>query len=244
VSLAVHILNFLYPPRCAVCEANFGLDATRRVCDRCLSRMERLATPLCECCGGPLESIRTGELRCAQCLKSPPVFARARALARYRPSDEDERHTLPSLIRRHKYGLDQALGRALTEFLGPQLPFTADDCDLVMPVPLHRGRLWWRGFNQAALLAAEVARRLERPLDLGTLVRSRATVSQTSRSRDERRRNVRGAFTVRRPHRVANRRILLVDDVMTTGATADECARVLLAAGASRVEVFTLARVL
>ncbi len=206
--------------------------------------MEALPTPVCERCGGPLESIRTKEVRCAHCLKSPPVFARARAVARYRPSDEDERQSLPSLIRRHKYGLDQALGRAITEFLGPQLPFTADDCDLVIPVPLHRGRLWWRGFNQAALLAAEVARRLERPLELGTLVRSRATGSQTSRSRDERRRNVRGAFAVRRPHRVANRRILLVDDVMTTGATADECARVLLAAGASRVEVFTLARVL
>ncbi len=206
--------------------------------------MEALPTPLCECCGGPLDSIRTKEVRCAHCLKSPPVFARARAVARYRPSDEDELHTLPSLIRRHKYGLDQALGRAITEFLGPQLPFTADDCDLVIPVPLHRRRLWWRGFNQAALLGAEVARRLERPLDLGTLVRSRATVSQTGRNRDERRRNIRGAFAVKRPRRVADRRILLVDDVMTTGATADECARVMLSAGASRVEVFTLARVL
>ncbi len=191
-----------------------------------------------------MESVRAPQARCAHCLKLPPAFARARSLARYRPSDEDKRDTLPSLIRRHKYGLDQALGRAIAEFIGPELPFSSDDCDLVIPVPLHRRRLWWRGFNQAALLAAEVARRLGRPLDLRSLVRTRATVSQTTRNRDERRRNVRGAFVVRRPHRVANRRIVLVDDVMTTGATADECARALLAASASRVEVFTLARVL
>jgi ComF family protein len=111
-------------------------------------------------------------------------------------------------------------------------------------VPLHRTRLRWRGFNQAALLGVALARRLNCPLDVATLARVHSTPSQTARDRAERRRNVRDAFAVRRPLRVAGQRVLLVDDVMTTGATADECARMLRAAGARRIDVLTLARVL
>ncbi len=151
---------------------------------------------------------------------------------------------MPSLIRRHKYGLDQALQKALAEFLGDDLPYSRADCDLVVPVPLHRRRMWWRGFNQAALLAMTIARRLDKPIELAALTRSRMTIPQTSQDHDARRRNVRRAFAVRLPARVRGRRILLVDDVMTTGATVDECARVLMTAGASRVDVLTLARVL
>jgi ComF family protein len=115
---------------------------------------------------------------------------------------------------------------------------------VVIPVPLHWRRLWWRGFNQAALLAAEVARRLDLPLDTTAMSRQRFTPPQTAQHHDERIKNVRRAFTVTDPERVKNRRILIVDDVMTTGATVDECARVLIAAGAACVDVFTLARVL
>jgi ComF family protein len=111
-------------------------------------------------------------------------------------------------------------------------------------VPLHRRRLWWRGFNQAALLAAEVARRLELPLDTNVLIRQHATNPQTYRHHDERLRNVRRAFRSPHPGRIAGKRILLVDDVMTTGATAEECTRTLLDAGARAVDVFTLARVI
>lgn len=244
VAVIGYVVNFLYPPRCAVCATRFGLEAGHRVCAECLARAEKLPEPICSICGGPLESAAGAQTRCAQCLKSPPFFATARSIARYRPSAEDDRRSLPAMIRRHKYGLDQSLDKALAEFLGPDLPYSADDCDVVIPVPLHRRRLWWRGFNQAALLAACVARRMERPLDLGSLVRLRPTPPQTSQNHDERRRNVRRAFAVRRPNRVKGRRVLLVDDVMTTGATADECARVLLKAGAGRVDVLTLTRVL
>jgi ComF family protein len=139
--------------------------------------------------------------------------------------------------------LDQSLALALAECLGDKLPIADEDYDIVIPVPLHRGRLRWRGFNQAALLASAVARRLERPLDVTTLVRMRATPPQTSAGHRERQLNVRRAFAVKRPARVANPRVLLIDDVMTTGATVDECARTLLAAGARRVDVLTLARV-
>jgi len=130
------------------------------------------------------------------------------------------------------------------EYLGDQLPVSPDDYEVVIPVPLHWRRLWWRGFNQAALLAAEVAHRLDLPLDTTAMSRRRFTTPQTSRHHDERIKNVRRAFTVTHPERIENRRVLIVDDVMTTGATVDECARVLIAAGALSVDVFTLARVL
>jgi len=182
--------------------------------------------------------------RCANCLERRPHFASARSVARYRASAESDRRSLPSLIRRHKYGLDQSLRAALAEFLGDVLPYSADDCDIVVPVPLHRRRLWWRGFNQAALLAQTIAVRIDRPLELYALTRSKVTTPQTSKDHDERRRNVRRAFSVQRAGRIKGRRVLLVDDVMTTGATVDECARVLVAAGAARVDVLTLARVL
>ncbi len=191
-----------------------------------------------------MESAAGNERRCARCAATPPSFRRARSIARYRPSAEDDPASLPALIRRHKYGLDQAVGRALAEYLGPSLPLDRGDLDMVVPVPLHRRRLWWRGFNQAALLACEVARRLHLPIETGVLTRVRATNPQTYRHHDDRLRNVRRAFDAPKPLRIAGKRILLVDDVMTTGATVEECARTLLDAGAQAVDVFTLARVL
>jgi ComF family protein len=111
-------------------------------------------------------------------------------------------------------------------------------------VPLHRARLRWRGFNQAALLGTAIVRRLDRRLDTHSLLRVRETAPQTGQNMRERRRNIHNAFAVRRPAAVANRTVLLIDDEITTGATADECARTLLAAGARRVEVLALARAL
>lgn len=191
-----------------------------------------------------MDSSNAGGAECARCLRTPPNFRRARSAARYRAAAEDDPESLPSLIRRHKYGLDQSVGRALAEFLPAELPLESGDIDVVIPVPLHRKRLWWRGFNQAAILAQEIARRIGAPLDTAALVRTRATRPQTARDHDERIRNVRGAFAARKPRRIAGRGVLLVDDVMTTGATTDECARTLIRAGAASVDVFTLARVL
>src|SRR5271166_2290325 len=161
-----HVANFLYPPRCAVCGDRFGLDSDHRVCALCLSRVEKISEPICSICGAPMQSAAAIEDRCATCLDRRPNFASARAVARYRPSAEGDRRSLPSLIRRHKYGLDQSLQKALAEFLGDDLPYSAADCDVVIPVPLHHRRLWWRGFNQAALLAMTISRRLDKPIEL------------------------------------------------------------------------------
>ncbi len=244
VAIIAPLLNFIYPPRCAACGRPFELAEERHVCARCLARAELVQGPLCAICGAALDPGSASGTLCARCTEAKPAFAQARSIARYRASAEDDRSSLAALIRRHKYGLDQSLHRALAEFLEPGLPYSAAELDLVLPVPLHPRRLWWRGFNQAALLASAVARMLGLPLVIGVLVRRRATVPQTSKDHDQRRRNVSRAFAVRRLDRIRGRRVLLVDDVMTTGATVDECARVLLRAGARRVDVLTLARVM
>jgi ComF family protein len=258
-----YLVNFFYPPRCAACNVRLGSGAVRRLCAECLAHIDRMPEAVCDVCGNLLDSHRdqaqlaNGPEWCTNCRLSPPHFTRARAVVRYRhdSSDagdgagareaDDAGHVVdvvPSIIRRHKYGLDQSLAHALAECLGDELPLGAADYDVIIPVPLHIGRLRWRGFNQAAMLAGAVARRMDRPLDLRTLVRVRETPAQTRQNRVERIRNLKRAFAVRRPARIASRRILLIDDVMTTGATADECARTLLAAGARRVDVLTLAR--
>jgi ComF family protein len=244
VGVLTELVNFLYPPRSAACGAPFDLSASFRVCDECLDRAEPIPEPRGEICGAPLESSVSGESRCTRSIAQRPAFRRDCVLARYRSSAEDEPGTMPALLRRHKYGLDQAAGRALAEYIDGEFPINASDYDLVVPIPRHRRLLWWHGFNQAALLAAEVAHRMDLPLDAASVVRSRFTPSQTARDHDDRQRNVARACSVRRPAATRGRRVLLVDDVMTTGATADECARVIIAAGAQRVDVFTLARVL
>jgi ComF family protein len=248
-----------------------NLDTRARVCNACIALIERVHEPICQKCGVLLQpggtpgqaqrsqakamDLLQGQKpamridarqdasdRCRACTESPPHFGRARAVARYRPGISEDGQVVPSIIRRHKYGGDQSLSRALIQCLGDSLPLNGNDYDLVIPVPLHPRRLQWRGFNQAALLGVEVARRLGCTVDVATLARVRNTPPQTMQHGAERRRNVRGAFVVTRPQRIANRRLLLVDDVMTTGATLNECARILLAAGARKVDVFTLAR--
>ena len=255
-----YLINFFYPPRCAACDERLGAGAERRLCAECLEHIDRMPQAVCAVCGVPLATNRDdpdGTEWCVKCRIAPPHFSRARAVVHYRhdqqdqgdagDADDDVRErraggVVPAIIRRHKYGLDQSLGHALAECLGDQLPLGDIDYDVIIPVPLHIGRLRWRGFNQAAMLAAAVARRIDRPLDLRTLVRVRETPPQTRQNQVERVRNLKRAFAVRRPARIASRSVLLIDDVMTTGATADECARTLLAAGARRVDVLTLAR--
>jgi ComF family protein len=149
-------------------------------------------------------------------------------------------------ISRFKYQgasrLAKPLGAFLAEYKDPEFPFA--DFELILSVPLHPRRLRQRGFNQSLLLARRVNRMHSIPLDFTALQRTRHTEPQTQLSGPERRENIRGAFEVRRPEGIVEKHILLIDDVFTTGATVQECSRVLLKAGAKRVDVLTLARAL
>jgi ComF family protein len=147
---------------------------------------------------------------------------------------------LKSALKRFKYDRDVSLAPVLGSLLVDHAPLVADDYDVLVPVPLHDGRLRWRGFNQALLLARALGKRSR--VDPFALRRKRATTSQVGLSEAERGRNVRDAFVVDCPERVSGLSVLLVDDVYTTGATAESCAATLLDAGVSRVDVLVLAR--
>ena len=236
------LLNFVYPPSCPGCGVRMPVESSRCVCAACIASIDRIVEPFCSTCGEPLRAASMDDSgKCLRCRASARRFRIARSIARYDPSAEAEAGPLGAIIRRHKYGLDQTLARALAECIGDSLPFQPGDQDLVVPVPLHRTRLRWRGFNQAALLGIELAQRLGCRFDAACMVRERATPPQTARDHGARRRNVRRAFRVTDRERVRDRNLLLVDDVMTTGATLNECARTLKEAGVEWVGALTFA---
>jgi ComF family protein len=177
------------------------------------------------------------------CLTRQPQFTRARAWACY-PREELEEHPLRQVVQRFKYGRKVALGKPLGRLLafGCRDFMQGSHFDLIIPVPLHPKRLRWRGFNQSGLLARQVGRAYGVAMDPFVLVRIKETLPQTQLSEQERRRNVRGAFALNPQRSVDGKKILLVDDVYTSGATVNECSRTLLRAGAEEVTVLTLAR--
>jgi ComF family protein len=227
-------LDFVFPPRCPACA-----ERTKHValCDTCAAAIAPARSPLCPSCGESFPGSGPDHC-CSRCLRRSPHFARARACALY---CHDRHSPLIDVLHRFKYGRDVTLAPVLGAFLADHCPLP-DDHDLVIPVPLDLERLRWRGFNQAAVLARVLAARRRRPLRPMALQRCRVTPPQVGLGEDERRRNIAGAFAVRDRAAVRRRTILLVDDVMTTGATVDECAKTLRRAGARRVDVAVLAR--
>jgi ComF family protein len=246
------LLDLLYPPFCALCRLPLVPGRRERdpVCARCWERLERIAPPVCGVCGLPLgtgfgerpavlaAAVHDPLPRCGACRAQPPAYRYARAPARYEGAVRDALHALKFDGRR---SMARPLGALLAESEDLGVPRPA--IDLLVPVPLHRARRAERGFNQAELLARELGRAWSVPVAADVLARARATRPQTELGGTERRRNVRGAFALARPERVAGRHVLLIDDVLTTGTTVAECARAVRAAGASAVGVLTVARV-
>jgi len=229
-SAARWALDFALPPRCAGCGTI--VSEVHSFCPDCWKKMEFLGHSGCATCGMPLEA--TEQKTCAACLARPPRIARTRAAVAY---DELSR----SLAIRLKYGRKVAIARTMARYMAP---LVADGDDrLLIPVPLHRTRLWQRGFNQSALVARELSRRLGIAADPLALRRIRRTPPLKGMSPLQRRRTVAGAFRVRDRGAVAGKTVILVDDVLTTGSTADACARTLKRAGAARVELVSWARV-
>ena len=232
------ILHWVFPTDCAVCKRPATDRRLPFFCRGCWGRVQPIDSPVCPRCGRPFDSLLAlaaspGHL-CGPCRKKPPTFDLALSPYRYEG-------VLEKAIHLFKYRRRDRLATPLADLMlvwMDRLP----PVSLVMPVPLHPSRLRSREFNQALLLADRLADRLGLPLSFEQLVRVRPTRPQTELDRKERARNVRRAFAVREPAGLTGQHVLLVDDVLTTGATVNECARVLRRAGVESVTVLTLAR--
>jgi ComF family protein len=228
--LVTLLLDFALPPRCGGCGTIVGqVDS---FCPECWQKIEFLGTGGCSTCGLPLQA--TDADTCAACLANPPRITRTRAAVAYGDISR-------SIAIRLKYGRKVALARTMARYMTPLLDTGREDV-LLVPVPLHRRRLWWRGFNQAAMVAKEISRRSKIPYSLNGLKRVKATPPLKGLGMLQRRRTVSGAFRAQADFR--GRTIILVDDVLTTGSTADACASALKRAGAARVELISWARVI
>lgn len=231
------LLDLLYPPRCEAC----GRLRREAFCPECRAQVTPLQPPVCTICGEPFDPGAAGAPLCAEC--RPPhrrPFSVVRTAYYYEGP-------LVAAIWRYKYHCQMVLAAPLAGLMAESLqrPPVADldpaSMDVLCPVPLHRTRLRERGFNQSELLAEELAAALGKPMR-HLLERTRATLPQVDLPAASRAANVRDAFAPRLTEVIQNQRVLLIDDLYTTGATLSECARVLRQAEAAEVRVFTLAR--
>lgn len=225
------IIDFALPARCAGCAE--VIDEVGAFCPLCWAKIDWLGDGGCGCCGLPLEGTEA-EL-CGRCIAVPPPIERMRAATIY--------GDLPrSIALKLKYGRKVALAKTMARYMAP-LKGEWDDATLIVPVPLHRWRLWGRGFNQAALVAKALGKAWGHADDPEVLRRLRRTQPLKGMNHGERRRAVAGAFAVGDRNLVEGRTIVLIDDVLTSGSTAEACAKALRKAGARRIELICWARV-
>jgi ComF family protein len=230
------LLDVFLPPICHICHSFIPDSGKLHICPTCLSGLLPLSSPLCPICGIPFSG--TGkDHRCGNCLTNPPHFDAAHAPFVYEGAIRDLIHSFKYNQQSHlRYPLALLTLEGVGDVMQNHKP------DHIIPVPLHRSRLRQRGFNQAVLLGQELSRQLSLPILPDTLVRIRRTEPQIELSGAERRLNVKGAFSIKKPGLIAGKTILLIDDVMTTGSTMNECAKELKNAGAAVVVAVTIAR--
>ncbi len=230
------LVEIVYPPACIACGRAVGTP--HGLCPECWAGLRFIERPFCERLGTPFAVDLGLSLVSPAAIADPPVYARARAVARY---DETAR----TLVQRLKYADRLDTARALGVMLARAGTELARDCDVIVPVPLHRTRLWRRRFNQSMELARPLSEISGKPLDPALLLRVKRTAPQVGLTKSQRGANLQGAFRVPPEARaqLEGRRVLLVDDVVTTGATANAASRALLRGGALAVDLLSFARV-
>jgi len=232
-SLLRDLLDFVYPPHCGVCEGELR-RGDGIVCADCWRSLEAIDSPFCQKCGLPLSTFND---LCSACAVREHIYSFARSYGLF---DDLFQKIIHLFKYRRKLSLAGPLSALMTQMVEADRRFSC--MEALVPVPLHPVRHRVRGYNQSQLLAQNLSRETGRALLLGALFRTVNTRSQSKLSLSERVTNVRNAFRVRDPEQVRDKRILLVDDVLTTGSTVDACSAALLSAGATQVSVITVAR--
>ncbi len=232
-AIACAFVDLVFPQVCPLCRQPAETD---RICSDCAKDFETISNPLCTICGAPFETESDNDHPCGACIKDSPSFDRAASLYYYKNS-------LADAIRRLKYSRKGTLAAPLAALMAEH-PLLLEDYDFIAPVPLHVRRLRERGFNQSGLLAAHIGKASKIEVNPFILERPIPTLPQAGMKSRERTINVRGAFSIRKGISMKGKRILLIDDVYTTGATSRECARTLKKGGAEKVNILTLARVI
>jgi ComF family protein len=231
------LVDFLTPPLCLSCQTSVNAGAA--LCFECWQKLNFIDEPVCDVLGTPFAYDEGEGAISPAAIANPPAWDKARAAVAF---DDGSAH----LVHLLKYNDRQEAGLAMARMMVGAGRNLLPETDVIIPVPLHRRRLWQRRFNQAAFLSAEISKMSCKQWHHDVLVRVEATVSQVGLVAAERRKNVRRAFLVPPEHRtrIEGKNILLVDDVRTTGATAEACAETLKKAGAAHVNVLSFALVL
>lgn len=230
MELAQKILSNLFPSRCIFCQKT--VKQSVEVCPDCYQALPHNEV-CCVRCALPLAEGVNNAVLCGRCIKKMPAFDYSYSLFRY----EDE---VIGLVHRLKFGEKISYARSIGELLLRRLQETDELPDCLLPVSLHKSRLRQRGFNQSIEISRVMAKKLAIPIEHTAVIRQRSTVAQTGLNAKQRQKNIRGAFTVVR--QLHYRHVLIVDDVMTTGATVNELAKVLKKSGVERVGVLSIAR--
>lgn len=236
-----NIITFIYPARCRCCDKQLGVGKVHYICDECWKNIELITMPYCDICGrlmipNAMFARPDGTYTCRWCLRNPPEFSKVRSIAYY---DDAIREAI-ILFKKRK-----VMAKHLSEFIAEHAPALLDlsEYDNLVPIPLHKRRHRERGYNQAELLAQSFEKFAQIPVLTNNVIRIKYTEQQRKfKSNREKRENVEGVFRVKHPEEIKDATILLIDDVLTTGATVSEIAGTLLNAGANRVDVFTIAR--
>ncbi len=231
--------DIIFPPRCLGCAEILHPHRRQLFCPVCLEKIKFITGSLCPVCGTTFSDSPAASHLCGNCMGNKTYFSCARAVVSYET-------IILNTIHQFKYGNNISVGARLASFMAdfsfPDVDFTGHS--LIIPVPLHIKRLRQRGFNQSLILARALAKKWQIPVNFSLLKRHRFTLTQTGLNKAERNKNIKGAFEVSDKKKIAGKNVILVDDVYTTGATINECAKILTKAGAQKVTVLTLARVL
>jgi len=230
-------IDLIYPPRCPLC--GDAIAEQKGLCSQCWPKLVIPGEPACATCYRPFQQdIGNGPAQCAPCMDNLPLHDGIAAATLYNDASR-------KLILAFKHGRRIALAKMLAKQMAGHLP-TLEEGWLIIPVPLHRSRLWYRGFNQSALLAREIAKLTNQTLIVDGLVRTEKTAALGGLGRKAREQALSGAIAVarNREDQIANSNIILVDDVLTSGATSDACVRAMKKAKAKRVKISCYSRVL